>query len=88
MPKIDFVAGTATPGSHRFDFVAMTPEQLADKLAEGVPADNLKKLAEELGADADAQAKINKVVAAAIRTAVKVASSGGNPLDLAAALVK
>lgn len=87
MPNFDFVSGTATPGSHRFDFVAMTPEQLAEKLTEGVPADNLKKLASELSGDAEAQARINKLVATAIRTAVKVASSGGDPLALAASIV-
>jgi hypothetical protein len=73
MAKIDFVNGTVTPG---MDFVKMTPDQLADKLAEGVPADNLHQLAFDLADDAAGQRLLNKYTAVVLKLAAKAAASG------------
>lgn len=74
MAKIDFVNGTVSPG---IDFTAMTAEQLAEKLSEGVPAENLHQLAFDLADDAKGQRMLNKYTATVLQMAMKAVASGG-----------
>jgi len=73
MAKIDFVTGTLTPG---LDFTKMSSDQLAEKLAEGVPAENLHQLAFDLADDAAGQRLLNKYTATVLKLAAKAAASG------------
>jgi hypothetical protein len=84
MPVFDFTTGTVTAGG--FDFVNMTPDQLATLLAQGVPADNLKKLAASVTKDAKAQAQLNKYTATVLKLAMKTIEGGGSIPGLIASL--
>lgn len=78
MAKINFVTGEISPG---IDFTKMTADELADKLSEGVPADNLHQLSFDLADDAAGQRLLNKYTATVLKMAMKAAagSPGGLP---------
>lgn len=78
MAKIDFVTGEVSPG---IDFTKMTPDQLADKLSEGVPADNLHQLAFDLAEDAAGQRLLNKYTATVLKMAAKAAAGGPGGIE-------
>lgn len=75
MPKFDFTKDTVTEGG--IDFTKMTVEDLADKLTEGVPAEQLHALVNQVSADAEAQAHLRKYTGVVLNIALKELNANG-----------
>lgn len=77
MPNYDFAKGTVESGGHRFNFAEMSAEELAARLTEGVPADNLRKLTSVLAQDAESQLLLDKWTSTILHVALNAVTTGG-----------